>query len=159
TSAPNAALALTRGPDSTVNSESSSPSNINLMCFVCADGDFSKDAETLAVTITTTADVAGQSDGHGGQAKGAGEVLQADILFNPKTQFATDSTGMGQNLQTVATHEIGHFFGLDHSGVVRAIMFPFAPDLEITLSYDDVAAISNSYPKAAPDLGTGTISG
>jgi hypothetical protein len=158
TSAPNATLPVTRGADSSVNSESNSPANINLICFVCSDGDFSKDSETLAVTITTTADQ-GQSDGHGGMAQFTGQIIKADILFNPADKFSTDATGSGQDLQTIATHEIGHFFGLDHSAVVGAVMFPFAAPVKTTLSYDDVAGISNVYPKSTPDFSPGSISG
>ncbi len=156
TSAPNAALAITEGSDVNVGSEAASPSNINLVCFVCSDADFSKDANTLAVTITTTSDAVGQSDGHGGTTQFVGQIIKADILFNPSVPFSAGTTG--QNLQVVATHEIGHFLGLDHSAVVRAVMFPFASDLT-TLSYDDVAGLSVLYPKAAPDVPTGTISG
>jgi predicted Zn-dependent protease with MMP-like domain len=156
--APNATLGITEGATSNVSAEANSPANINLICFVCADTDFSKDNTTLAVTITTTADVAGQNDGHGGAASFAGQILKADIIFNPAVQFSTDPGGTGEDLQTVATHEIGHFFGLDHSGVVRAIMFPFASDLT-TLSYDDVAGISTTYPKGTPDFSAGSIAG
>src|SRR5262249_6600178 len=53
----------------------------------------------------------------------------------------------------------GHFFGLDHSAITRAFMLPFAPALLRGLSYDDVAAISFLYPKSAPDVLTGSISG
>ncbi len=158
TSAPNATLAISQGPNSGVSSESTSPANINLICFVCSDADFTKDSNTLAVTITTTADSPGQSDGHGGSSGFAGQILKSDILFNPAVQFSTGSGGTGQDLQTVATHEIGHFFGLDHSAVVRAVMFPFASSLT-TLSYDDVAGLSMLYPKTNPDVATGSISG
>lgn len=157
-SAPNAAINVSEGPMTTVSSEAASPANINLICFVCLDADFSKDNTTLAVTITTTTDAAGQNDGHGGVAAFAGEIIKADIIFNPKVQFTTDPGGVGEDLQTVATHEIGHFLGLDHSAVVRSIMFPFASDLT-TLSYDDVAGISSLYPKGTPDFTSGTISG
>ena len=156
--APNAALGVTEGPLTNVSSEATSPASINLICFVCTDADFSRDNTTLAVTITTTADAAGQNDGHGGIAAFAGQILKADIIFNPSVQFSTDAGGVGEDLQTVATHEIGHFFGLDHSAVVRAVMFPFASDLT-TLSYDDVAGISTVYPKGTPDFVAGTISG
>ena len=156
--APNAALAVSEGQLTNVSSESASPANINLICFVCTDVDFSADNTTLAVTITTTADSAGENDGHGGVAAFAGQILKADIIFNPNVQFSTDSGGVGEDLQTVATHEIGHFFGLGHSAVVRAIMFPFASDLT-TLSYDDVAGISTLYPKGTPDFAAGAISG
>lgn len=155
--APNAAVNVTRGADVAVTSESSSPGNINLICFVCADGDFSKDSQTLAVTITTTVTAAGQSDGHGGKASFAGQIIKADMLFNPSSTFTTGGTS-GQDLQTVAVHEAGHFLGLDHSAVVRSVMFPAASSI-VQLGWDDVAGISSLYPKTLPDLATGAISG
>jgi hypothetical protein len=146
TSAPNTALSITHGADSNATSAgfTSSGGNTNLICFVC-QGDFSKDAQTLAVTITTIENAVGGSDGHGGRTKFVGQIIDADILFNPGTQYNTGG-GTGQDLQTVATHEIGHFFGLEHTAVVRATMFPFAPDVQTALGYDDVAGISNLYP-------------
>ena len=155
-SAPNATISVQRGQDSSVSSESSSPANVNLICFVCSDADFTKDAQTLAVTITTTADSAGQSSPYG-TTKFAGQIIKADIVFNPNTTFTTGG-GSGQDLQTVATHEIGHFFGLGHSAIVRAVMFPFASDL-VQLSWDDVAGLSTLYPKSYPDVVTGSIAG
>ena len=156
-SAPNTDLSITRGPDSNANKESSAPSNDNLICFICTDVSFGG-AETLAITVTTTADSAGESDGHGGTSQFAGQIIRADIAFNPMVQFDTGG-GSGQDLQTVATHEIGHFFGLDHSAIARAVMYPFAPDSLTTLSYDDVAGISSLYPKSSPDVAIGSISG
>ncbi len=159
-SAPNAALRVARGADTSNTSPGFDPNssrNINLVCFVCT-GDFSSDAETLAVTITTMQDRAGASDGHGGTTHFAGQIVDADILFNPNSQFSMGASS-GQDLQTVATHEIGHFFGLDHSGVVRAVMFPFAPDVQTSLGYDDVAGIAALYPKGSPDVATGVITG
>ncbi len=156
--APNTTLNISEGRESDVGSEANSPARINLICFVCTDADFAKDTTTLAVTITTTANARGQNDGHGGVSAFAGQILKADIIFNPTVQFTTDPGGVGEDLQTVATHEVGHFFGLDHSGVIRAVMFPFASDLT-TLSYDDVAAISTMYRKSTPDYPAGSISG
>ena len=157
TSAPNASLSATRGADSSLNAAAFD--GINLICFVC-NGDFSKESETLAVTVTTTADAPGEDNKHGGVSSFTGQMMDADILFNPTTSFSTNTSGTSsQDLQTVATHEIGHFFGLDHSGVVRAIMYPFAPSVETTLSYDDVAGISALYPKGTPDVPTGSVAG
>jgi len=159
--APNAVVSVTRGINSTVSSEAGSPSNINLICFVCNDVTFT-DAQTLALTITTTANIVGQSDGHGGKTTFVGQIIKADILFNPSTAFTTDGTCASgatcQNLQVVATHEIGHFLGLDHSAIVRAVMFPAASTLT-SLSYDDVAGLSTLYPKGLQDVPTGSISG
>src|SRR5205823_10127152 len=87
---------------------------------------------------------------------------KADIIFNPGVSYSTDPVAAGgstQDLQTVATHEVGHFFGLDHSGVVRAVMFPFAPDVQVSLSYDDVAGISVVYPNPAQSYSPGSIAG
>src|SRR5437660_11122235 len=36
----NTALSIARGPDSTVSQEKNSPSNVNLICFVCSDAPF-----------------------------------------------------------------------------------------------------------------------
>lgn len=155
--APNVVLPVQQGANSSVSTESSSPKNVNLICFVCADADFSKDSQTLAVTITTTADSAGTDNYHGGLTTFPGQIIKADIVFNPSTTFTTGGTS-GQDLQTVATHEVGHFFGLSHSGIVRAVMFPSASDLQ-KLSWDDVAGMATLYPKSSPDVATGAISG
>ncbi len=160
TSAPNTELSIARAPDTSVHAAAFD--GINLICFTCQDkSSFGGTTDTLAVTITTTADAVGQTTKHGGGSTGAGQILDADIEFNPGVQWSTGSaiTGSQQHLQTVATHEIGHFFGLDHSAVVRAMMFPYAPDVSTTLSYDDVAGISQLYPKGSPDVATGSISG
>jgi hypothetical protein len=156
TSAPNARLNVSRGTDD--SRTSFGMDGVNLVCFVCT-GDFTSEPETLAVTMTTVATSAGGSDGRGGTVQFAGQMVDADILFNPTKDFTTDGSTAGQDLQTVATHEVGHFFGLAHSAIVRAVMYPFSPALETTLSYDDVAAISLNYGKAAPDVLTGTIAG
>jgi hypothetical protein len=146
-SAPNAALNITEGAKTVLATVGSD--GINLVCFVCKPPNGFTDANTLAITITST--------------DNTGRIMDADISFNPAVNFTTTSGTCSlsscNDLQTVATHEIGHFLGLDHSAVVRAMMFPFAPPVETTLSMDDVAAISLTYPKAAPDVPTGTISG
>jgi hypothetical protein len=162
TGAPNAVLTISRGADSSVSTEGASHPGINLICFVCSDTDFSKDDKTLAVTITTASNAVGQSNRHGGTTTFIGQLIQADILFNPATIYTTDGTcpsgATCQDIQTVATHEIGHFVGLDHSGVVRSVMSPAASSL-LTLGYDDIAGLSVLYPKSPPDVPTGSISG
>jgi hypothetical protein len=161
TAAPNTNLPVSQGSNSSVTSESNSPGTINLVCFVCSGGDFDEGTDTLAVTLFTYATASGQSDLHGGKTQFAGQMLKADILFNPAVAFTTDSgaaTGSVFDLQTVATHEVGHFFGLDHSAVVNAVMFPFSAGLRQQLSYDDVAAISSLYP-GNQTVGTGVIQG
>jgi hypothetical protein len=156
-SAPDMAVSPVRGADS--SKTSAGFDNENTICFSCS-GDFSKDATTLAVTMTTTATDVGSDDGRGGTTKFVGQILDADMLFNPNTQYSTDGPSSGVNdLQTVATHEAGHFFGLNHSAIVKAVMFPYSPDQERVLSFDDVAAMAELYPKANPEVPLGSISG
>ncbi len=157
TTAPNTLLSVVANPGtSNITNAQSVPNGTNLICFVCTGVNFSSSDGTLALTSTF-------SDGNG-------NITQADIYFNPNPSgvcFATDTRTTScpngsddvQDLQTVATHEMGHFFGLDHSGIAAAMMFPFAPSLLTTLSYDDVAGISFLYGKTPADVPIGTISG
>jgi hypothetical protein len=147
TAAPNTSLQVVRGANSSATSQTNPTVDppMNLICFVCPDTANFADSKTLAVTTTWM--------------QNNGQLIQASILFNPNSQFNTDAgSGNAQDLQTVATHEIGHFFGLGHSAVVRAIMYPYASDLR-TLGYDDVAAISTLYPNFSQVGSTGTIAG
>jgi hypothetical protein len=154
--APNANLQVTRGSDSALTAVDSS--GTNLICFTCSHDNFSDD-NTLALTMTFVANNAGLDDYHGGKSKFAGQMLKAAIFFNPNVDFSTDgSSATAQDLQAVATHEIGHFFGLNHSGVIRAVMYRAASDIH-TLSYDDVAALSVLYPPACQSVATGSITG
>lgn len=161
---------VSRGSDTSVT-DVSGTDGINLVCFVCTGTDFTRDSGALAVTVSTVANGIGQIDPRGGVSVFGGQILDADIVFNPNPRGQSDSaltwntdgptTDQTQlDLQTVATHEIGHFFGLDHSGVVRAVMFPFAPfPQQRQLSMDDVAGMAALYPKASNDVLTGEISG
>ncbi len=140
---------------SPITSNTQAPDGSNLICFCTSGVVFNQNDGTLALTVTTF----------------SGSVITgASIFFNPQPSgvcFATDSgvtscangSDFVQDLQTVATHEVGHFIGLDHSAVVRAAMFPFAPARETQLSWDDVAGASLLYPKSAADVATGAISG
>lgn len=156
--APNASLQVSRGPNSTLTTAAFD--GVNLICFVC-QADFAKDSSTLAVTLTTTADAQGEDTKHNTTSNFAGQILDADLIFNPTVQWVTNGQpgGNQEDLQTVATHEIGHFLGLDHSGVVRSVMYPFGGGTLTTLSYDDVAGLMQLYRKSTPDYATGKISG
>ena len=161
--APNTILNITpiaRGGDT--GNSFTAQDGVNTISFLCTgvNCDFTKDAETLGETFSYVANAAGQDNLHGGKTLFPGQIIDADILFNPTVAFSTDGAGSNVvDLQTVATHEVGHFFGMDHSAVVRAMMFPFAPNTQHNLSYDDVAGISNLYPKPTLDVPTGTIAG
>ena len=153
--APNTTIVVSRGADSALTAGAFD--GVNLICFVCT-GDFATEADTLAVTTSFTSNAVGQATKHGGTSTFIGQMLDADILFNPTSTFTTGG-GTAQDLQTIATHEIGHFLGLDHSAVVRAIMFPFAANSLNSLGSDDVAGISSLYPSTPQTVPVGSISG
>lgn len=91
-------------------------------------------------------------------------IIDADIEFNPQDQFATSSpTPSGDfDLQSIATHEIGHLLGMDHSGLGNAIMFAFGDTGGVpnrALSTDDILGIGSIYPSANFASITGALSG
>lgn len=91
-----------------------------------------------------------------------GSVVDTDILFSPSYSFSTTRYAGSMDLQEIATHELGHSLGVEHSNLFTSTMFPFA-DFEQTfrrrLSDDDIAFVSVVYPLAAPNPAGGTISG
>ena len=84
--------------------------NVNIISF--QDTSFSFGTGTIAVTLSSSSQ---------------GFFRDADILFNPSNPsitFATDGRADGFDIQAIATHEIGHFLGLDHTAIVSATMNP-----------------------------------
>ncbi len=50
-----------------------------------------------------------------------GQIIDADVLFNAKDHNFSTSFEAGRfDIQSIATHEVGHFMGFDHSGVVAS---------------------------------------
>lgn len=80
----------------------------------------------------------------------AGGILDADVVFNGKDhQFATNMAAGRYDVQNIATHEIGHLLGLDHTGVWGATLVPFAypQDTRLrSLTPDDRAGATTIYP-------------
>ncbi|MBL4848502.1 MAG: matrixin family metalloprotease [Planctomycetes bacterium] len=82
----------------------------------------------------------------------SGRILDADILFNGTKPFSTSGDAGKFDIQNIATHEVGHFIGLDHSGVIGATMNPFANTTDTrlrSLEADDIAAAGAIYPIGA----------
>lgn len=91
-------------------------------------------------------------------------IADADIMFNPADTFTTITPTPAQSfdIQTIATHEVGHLLGLDHSGLASAVMYPFG-DTGLSgsrvLSLDDEAGIAFLYPASNFGQLTGALSG
>lgn len=105
---------------------------INSICFDQPDAAFTPGV--LAFTRVITADAVGIQVGNGPVSTEPGQILDADIYFNPgdsAVSFATppalSAHPKSYDLQSLLTHELGHFFGFSHSAVWNAMMFPFAP--------------------------------
>jgi hypothetical protein len=151
---------------------------VNTICFNQSSMAFT--AGVLAFTRVITANAPGASAGSGPPAEFAGQILDADTLFRSDGQatFATpgalgSTQGQGAyDLESLLTHELGHWFGLDHSAVWRAMMFPYAappgqflgnrptsqtPDGP--LSDDDRAGVRMLYPDPNDVIDVGSIRG
>lgn len=105
---------------------------LNSICFDQPDAAFTPGV--LAFTRVITADAIGIQIGSGPVSTEVGQILDADIYFNPSdstVSFATPSAlsanPKAYDLESVLTHELGHFLGFSHSAVWNSMMFPFAP--------------------------------
>jgi hypothetical protein len=126
-----APLTRVTAANSCSNDAESNVDGLNTICFNQSSMGFS--SGVLAFTRVITANAPGVSVGASGPAVFAGQILDADTLFRPDGQatFATPaalaSSPGAYDLESLLAHEIGHWFGFDHSAVWRALMFPFAP--------------------------------
>lgn len=119
--------------DACSNDAETNADGMNTVCFNQSSDGFTDGV--LAFTRVITANAVGASLGNSPPAQFVGQILDADTLFRNDGQatFATPSalaTPQGQgayDLESLLIHELGHWFALDHSGVWRSIMFPFAP--------------------------------
>ena len=105
---------------------------VNSICLAQPDMAFTPGV--LAFTRVITADRIGIQIGNSAPSTEVGQILDADIYFNPSdslTSFATpvalSANPKSYDFQSILTHEMGHAFGFSHSAVWSAMMFPFAP--------------------------------
>ncbi len=81
---------------------------------------------------------------------GNGVITDADVLFNGRSFSFTTSGAPGRfDVQDVATHELGHLLGLDHSGWAGGTMYPYVDPtvlLHRSLSADEVHGLRDCYP-------------
>jgi hypothetical protein len=150
---------------------------INSICFDQPDMAFTPGV--LAFTRVITADRIGVQIGSSVVSSEVGQILDADIYFNPGdslTSFATPQAlgthTKSYDLQSILTHELGHAFGFSHSAVWIAMMFPFAPAPgtytgvrpssqvpDAPLADDDRTGLRVLYPDPNDTLYVGSIQG
>ena len=171
-----APLARVAAANACSNDQDSNVDGLNTICFNQASAGFT--TGVLAFTRTITANAPGVSVGLSGPAAFAGQILDADTLFRPDGQatFATPAALTGApgayDLESLLTHELGHWLGFDHSAVWRAIMFPFAPPPgqflgtrptqtapDAPLADDDRTGVRVLYPDFADAVNVGAIRG
>jgi hypothetical protein len=171
-----AAVGQTSVQNACTNDAGTNVDGVNTVCF-----NQSSDAFTfgvLAFTRVITANAPGVSVGASQISAFAGQILDSDTEFSNSGQvtFATPgalATSLGAyDLESLLTHELGHYFGLDDSAVRRAILFPFAPPPgtfigqyptasapDGQLADDDRTGLRVLYPDPADTTYIGTISG
>ncbi len=97
-----------------------------------------------------------------------GEIADVSLTFNGSTIngkpliWGTDGNASRVDIAEVATHEIGHSFGLDHAPVGASTMFPRTGTGSLrnrTLTIDDQIAASVLYPSSNFLSQTGTLRG
>jgi hypothetical protein len=150
---------------------------LNSLCFDQTDMAFTPGV--LAFTRVVTSDRIGEQAGASEVSVAPGQILDADIFFSPgdsNTTFATplalSAHPKSYDLESILTHELGHFLGFSHSAVWNAMMFPYAhmqgtfsmprpttqqPDSP--LGDDDRTGLRVLYPDPLDLLHTGSIAG
>ena len=161
----------------TASQNACGPDGVNSICFDQADMAFTPGV--LAFTRVITTDRLGVQVGGSAVSTQLGQILDADIYFNPsdsRTAFATPqplaAVPTAYDLESVLMHELGHFLGFSHSAVWSAIMFPFAPapgtfsgprpttlQPDAPLGDDDRTGLRVLYPDPADAVHQGSISG
>jgi len=81
-----------------------------------------------------------------------GRIVDADMEFNADWftwSILAEASSENPDVQNIATHEIGHFVGLDHSDDMEATLFPYGVPGELnkrTLAEDDIFGACSHYP-------------
>ena len=96
---------------------------INLITF--SDDTYPFPTAVLAVGISTSFTV---DSTYNGTYYRPGQIVDADMIFNPLKTLRTPTSGTGTiDVQSVATHEAAHLFGISHSPVRTSTMFYVLP--------------------------------
>ena len=141
----NTGLVVTYG-GTTTQTNANGLDHVNMVTFL--DNSFNFSNLVLAVGLSTSF----ESDTTiAARVYRKGEIFDADMLFNPSKTFKVGGPGAGIDIQSVATHEAGHMFGLSHSAIQSSTMFYALPGglAARTLSTDDQLLYFKAYGTAA----------
>ena len=150
---------------------------VNSICFDQADGAFTPGI--LAFTRVITADIIGVQVGTGAPSSQVGQILDADIYFDPGNSMITFATPAAlaaapaaYDFESLMIHELGHTLGFSHSAVLAAMMYPFAPapgtfsgmrptaqQPDAPLGDDDRTGLRVLYPDPADTVNVGSLNG
>jgi len=150
---------------------------VNSICFDQNDGAFTPGI--LAFTPVITADIIGAQVGTGTPSTQVGQILDADIYFDPSSSTITFATPAAlataptaYDFESLMIHELGHTLGFSHSAVFAAMMYPFAPapgtfsgtrpnalQPDAPLGDDDRTGLRVLYPDASDTANVGSLSG
>jgi Matrixin len=164
-------------PQRTATQNACNSDGLNSICFDQADMAFTPGV--LAFTRVITSDALGEQIGSSPAATQLGQILDSDIYFDPtdaQVTFATPAalptSPKSYDLQSVLTHELGHFLGFSHSAVWSAMMYPYAPapgtfngsrpslqQLDAPLGDDDRTGLRILYPDSTDTVNVGVIAG
>jgi hypothetical protein len=161
----------------TATQDACAADGVNSICFDQADAAFTPGI--LAFTRVVTADVIGVQLGTSAPATQVGQILDADIYFDPSnsmitfaTPAALPTTPTAYDFESLMIHELGHTLGFSHSAVLAAMMYPFAPapgtfsgtrpstqEPDAPLGDDDRTGLRVLYPDPTDTLNVGSIAG
>ncbi len=150
---------------------------VNSICFDQADGAFTPGI--LAFTRVITADIIGVQVGTGAPSSQVGQILDADIYFDPSNSMITFATPAAlaatpttYDFESLLIHELGHTLGFSHSAVFAAMMYPFAPapgsfsgarptalQPDAPLGDDDRTGLRVLYPDPSDTVNVGSLRG
>jgi predicted Zn-dependent protease len=153
-------VSVTQGANTATTVKAGQYDGINVITMNAAATDLP--AGVLAITYTFVFTQPG-TDNLNRIISFPGQIEEADMAFAPSFTFTTNTsvTSNQIDLQSVATHEAGHFFGLDHASDTSSTMFwttDYGSSYQRNLSSDDIIGISTLYPPAT-FASKGTLTG
>jgi hypothetical protein len=137
------------GNTSTSNSDNDGENVIEFVASKWSDQDFNPSSQALAVTVSSFKD---------------NQIVDTDLFFNCANftwdVLSEDTGGSKMDLQSIASHEVGHMLGIDHNSEnanadtdERAPIMYYASsigEIKRGLEDDDENAVRHLYPSESP---------